>query len=410
MAIYLGDTKLTGTGIQVDDALSSTSTNPAQNKAITEALTEVGYSEWKKPADWVDIRSGALPNSVYFLVGHSADYTTFPKFSINATVSTSGNTYDVFVDGVKQATTASGTVTTLDWQTLALTSGWNVTTPSALKTHVIRITPTTSTDTLTEMHGNSAAGSSQGVLWVHFNINNAINLEKFLSDTGTAYKNEICQAVTSASGELLVTSSIEGFARYASSLKEVPVFNLSGGYVTTYRAFQGTPLKRLVFKNGSMNGNQTFQSCQAREIVTENAYFVTGSYFLTYASKLKKLPNLRVGASSGDAFVGLTSLENTFIDASTSTGLKKLAFTGYASTSVALKGIIVSNQAPFDGSSPQLDLKYTQLDRTALVNLFNSLPTVTGSQVCNVTGCTGANDLTAEDIAVAVNKGWTITR
>ncbi len=397
----------------VDSGITSTAvaqiaTNQENIEALDAELDET--RPWQKPAEWVDIRSGAVPNSVYFLVGHSADYTTYPKFSINASVSTAANTYDVFVDGIKQATTASGSVTTLDWQTLALTSGWDVTYPAALKTHVIRITPTVSTDTFTALHGNSAAGSYQGVLWVHFNVNNALNLEKFLADTGTAYRNNVCEAVTSATGELLVTGSIDGFARYGSSLKEVPAFNLSGGYVTAYRSFQGTALKRLVFKNGSLSGNQTFQSCPVKEIITENAYFSAANYFLNYASSLKKLPNLKLSSNMGDAFAGLTSLENTFIDASQVTGLKKITFTGYADRIVALKGITVSDQAPFDGTSPQLDVKYTQLDRAALVNLFNSLPTVTDSQVCNITGCSGAGDLTATDLAIATDKGWTVTR
>ena len=76
-----------------------------------------------------------------------------------------------------------------------------------------------------------------------------------------------------------------------------------------------------------------------------------------------------------------------------------------------LKGLLVSPEAPFDStSSPQLDVSYTGLDRMALVNLFNSMPTVTDSQVCNITGCNGAADLTAEDLAIATGKGWTVTR
>ena len=126
MAIYQGNTKISGAGIAIDSALSDSSTNPVQNQAVTNALEDVGYDTWKKPADWVDIRSGAIPNSVYFLVGHSADYATYPTFVVKAGVSNSG-TYDVFVDGIKQATTASGTETTLNWQTLALESGWEVT-------------------------------------------------------------------------------------------------------------------------------------------------------------------------------------------------------------------------------------------------------------------------------------------
>ena len=164
MAFYLGDTKLTGTGVQVDDSLSSTSTNPVENKAVTEALTDVGYSEWQKPSDWIDIRSGALPNSVYFLVAHSSDYTTYPEFVVRATVSNSG-TYDVYVDGIKRATTASGTATTLNWQTLALASGFDTIYPSSLRTHIVRVTPSVDTNAITAVRATPDSFTAvQGLL------------------------------------------------------------------------------------------------------------------------------------------------------------------------------------------------------------------------------------------------------
>ena len=36
--LYLGDKEITGGGVTIDDALSSTSEHPVQNKIITEAL------------------------------------------------------------------------------------------------------------------------------------------------------------------------------------------------------------------------------------------------------------------------------------------------------------------------------------------------------------------------------------
>ena len=73
------------------------------------------------------------------------------------------------------------------------------------------------------------------------------------------------------------------------------------------------------------------------------------------------------------------------------------------------KGLRVSNQAPFSGSTPQINVSYTGMDRAALVQLFNDLPTVSGGQVINITGCTGSADLTEDDKSIATNKGWDIT-
>jgi hypothetical protein len=45
-----------------------------------------------------------------------------------------------------------------------------------------------------------------------------------------------------------------------------------------------------------------------------------------------------------------------------------------ANAMTGIKGITVSNEAPFTGTSPQIDIRYTGLNRAALVNLFKSLP------------------------------------
>jgi hypothetical protein len=76
-----------------------------------------------------------------------------------------------------------------------------------------------------------------------------------------------------------------------------------------------------------------------------------------------------------------------------------------------VKGLVVSSSAPFsNANTPQLSVAYSGMTRAALVTLFNSLPTVTDDQVCDVTGATGAADLDATDLAIATGKGWTVTR
>jgi hypothetical protein len=99
------------------------------------------------------------------------------------------------------------------------------------------------------------------------------------------------------------------------------------------------------------------------------------------------------------------------LDFSEGAQVKKLVIGGTSSVPLPwFKGLTVSASAPFDGTSPQLDVAYTGMTRDALVTLFDSLPTVSDSQVCNVTGASGAADLSAADIAVATAKGWSITR
>ena len=91
--------------------------------------------------------------------------------------------------------------------------------------------------------------------------------------------------------------------------------------------------------------------------------------------------------------------------------VKELDIYGTSTNRVdGLKSLKVSTEAPFDDStSPQINVSYTGLNRNALVELFNSLPTVSNGQTIDITGCTGTSSLTNDDKAIATNKGWTIT-
>lgn len=394
MAIYLGNTKVSGAGVQVDSSLSTTSTRPVQNKTVTDALENVGYSTWQKPAGWIDIRSGALANSIYFLVGHSADYTTYPDFNFTATISNSG-TYDVFVDGIKKATTASAAETALNWQTLALTSGWDVTHPSSLRTHVIRITPSVSTNTITDI--KTTLDKNKGIMWMHFNIDNPINITNLfnIATNNDATKNtEILEAVTTQNGELKVSGALRAAFHYAHSLVELPtLISTSNDGIDAYRAFrQCYALRRVKFKDFRFsNTNSTFYQANAiEEVITENTILTVTDYTFSGAEALKRLPSIEF---ANNANIGITTtmvLEDTLIDASQTTGMTKLGIFGSsAKPSYGIKGVIVSNAAPFTGTIPQISVNYTGLDRAALVNLFNSLPYNVGY---NVTGAPTITD------------------
>lgn len=390
----------------------------------TTAYNALPYStaedseEWQKPADWIDIRSGALPNSVYFLVGHSADYATYPTFVVKAGVSNSG-TYDVFVDGIKQATTASGTETTLNWQTLALESGWNVTYPAALKTHVVRVTPTLNTNNLTSISTGSI--SNKGILWAHFTTKNYINLSNFAqSATGPNANTQapVWESVTSENNELNVNNITCAFSGIRS-LKNIPTLIAESNQTVTPAliSITRTQIKKVKLVNFRHAGGSMFRYCpNLEEINLENCIIGTGNaeYILQEANSLRKMPSIDFSNSTSlyTSINKMPKLEPTFFDFSVSKSLKSLGCYGtYDLPSYGVKGVIVSNEAPFDSTlSPQINVSYTGLDRQALRQLFKSMPTVSAGQICNIVGATGAADLTAEDLAIAVNKGWTLIR
>jgi surface protein len=50
-----------------------------------------------------------------------------------------------------------------------------------------------------------------------------------------------------------------------------------------------------------------------------------------------------------------------------------------------------------------------QLSRDAIVEIFNNLATVTPPQTITITGNWGVTALSAADLLIATNKGWTVT-
>lgn len=438
MGIYLGNTKITGTGVQIDNTLSSDSTHAVTNAAITSALVDVGYNDWKKPADWIDIRNCALDNSVYLLVAHSAPtesggtYTvaTYPKFAISCYISTTANTYDVYVDGVKVATAAHNSTTTLDWGAL-YTAGtvqtlYTTTHPTALVYHVIRVTPTVSTDTLTRYRQVGITNQNeQGLLWAHLQLSTPITIASGFGTEGSV-RNYLLETITAKDDKITyrVSSTLAGSGFYSAfsnttSLKRIPtlVAEATTYRSGTYNAFTNSALKKLVVKNNSGNEdfeflhNSNLETVDIENPITFNARDNNASA-VRYANNLKNLPAIST-TEKGTVFNGydLPALEDTFLDLSFNDTLTLFKLYGTEAGKMSgLKGLIVSPSAPFDGASPQINISYTGLNRAALVALFNSLPTVSASQVCNITGATGAADLTAEDLAIATAKGWTITR
>lgn len=374
--------------------------------------------EWRKPDDWIDMRSGALPNSVYFLVGHSADYTSYPTFTVKATIYDSG-TYDVYVDGIKQATTASGTATVLNWQMLALTSGWEVTYPAALRTHIVRVTPSSNSNYCTAITVRNT-NQQNGIMWAHFTTTHAIDLDYFIGATST-YPAPIMLACTCACPELLVSQRIRNAFYRCENLSVIPVFNFGNTSTTSMldECISYTKVKKFVAKNftNTNDPNAPFSVAKSlKSIEFENGILPLAGYnAFSQCEKLVSLPPISGYAGSTglqNIFFHCDSLKDTCLDLSNASQARYVKLGGKSSNPITgIKALTVSNQAPFDdATSPQLDVSYTGLNRAALVNLFNSMPTVSASQVCNVTGATGAADLTADDLAIATDKGWTVTR
>lgn len=368
------------------------------------------------PVDWSDIRTDCPENSIALYVGVKSDYSAYDNLGFTATC-TGG--YKVYIDGEQYGSTyASGAQCTITWSTSGITTGDDITTPEALKAHKIWIEPATSGNNITAFHFARVASSGQeqqGTLWIHFNISNVVNLNYLCDTAGQPYQNKILKAATAKNNKIKV-SSLQ-YAFYSTdALEYIPTLDGNGADVRLDIAFLwAQKIKSITLNNMTgTNAVSAFSHCFALEQVNGNAVIKANNKMCENCYALKEFPRQIVFTTEYNdlqrMLTNSTALQNTSIDTSNVSNLKIIGCYGSSGRFMSgFKGLRVSNQAPFDSAtSPQINVSYTGMDRAALVQLFNDLPTVSAGQKIQITSATGASALTAEDRAIAENKGWEI--
>jgi hypothetical protein len=253
-----------------------------------------------------------------------------------------------------------------------------------------------------------------GLLWLHFTTDYTL----YIPDMCYTFPctTPVLEAVTSSTGFLKVGWMALSFYN-AASLKEIPIINILDSSADFNDNFYNAKIRKLEYKiDVQLDNNRPCKESnlpQCEEIVNTTQNLLHTDSFAN-CPKLKRIRGFfskTFPDTMENLFGGDVAMEETFLDFSEGAQVKKLVIGGTSSVPLPwFKGLTVSASAPFDGTSPQLDVAYTGMTRNALVTLFDSLPTVTDSQVCNVTGASGAADLSSADIAVATAKGWSITR
>ena len=404
------------------------------------ALIEQALNPFNKPADWTDIRTDCPVNSIALYAGHTADYSQYDNLGFSAAC-TGG--YNVFIDGTQYGSTyASGAQCNITWSTSGITTGDDITTPTALKAHKIWIEPATSGNNITEFRCRRVAASGteqQGVLWAHFNLTNAITISRLFA-IETAQRNVLVKALTAKNNLITYQTNSQyhsGFYNsfcFCSNLEYLPLFKAENIQypASFYRAFDSVPVKKVVIKNN--NGGETFgilNRTQVEEFSIENGLTLS-SAISDYgdaheATKLKKFPKINQNKAENFQMYNCPALEPVNIDDRFNDTRKVFRFYGTQSVPTpALKSLRVSDEAPFDYETPpQINVNYTGMDRNALVQLFNDLPynvgyTVVGSPTINngvVSGFSNSDYLTINgqgqtdfEVCVSFTTSSTITQ
>jgi len=208
------------------------------------------------------------------------------------------------------------------------------------------------------------------------------------------------QSVTLPTSMSLVTSFTQLFAG-CNMLKSVTLPATISASLTTYG---------VAFQNCYSLETVTLPTTQTTSLTSVNAMF-TGCFGL---KTVNNLPYLGSTSTASGIYVDGTNFSNTAYDltgtADFYTKFSILQMNGTATIQSKLTGLRLRNNGAgqYGGTSPQINISYTNLNQAALVQVFNDLPTVT-SKTINITGALGAAALTAPERAIATGKGWTIT-
>lgn len=328
---------------------------------------------------WPDIRFGTPSNSAVLLVALAGDFSEYDNFGF--VVNCEGG-YNVFIDGVQYGTTyASGSQCSITWSQYSTTTGFPVTQPEALTAHIVQIVPEISNNSISYFKCARVASSGteeQGVLWVHLPQDTQLPEGAFsLSNV----LNSILTAITTDSGDLAVYNS--GIFQNTEALVYVPILECSSFTGSLYLMFQNSGIRKIVFKNLTLAGSITssaFEKCKnLQEVKFINCSLKPSiaSYMFSNSNNLLRLPPIDFSeTTSCQNFISYAvKLKDTLLNFTLAKNMTVLgAFGNTTSPSKGIKGVLVSANAPFTGSAPQINISYTGLDRNALVALFKSLP------------------------------------
>ncbi len=377
-----------------------------------EGFIPTAYN-WAKPSSWPELRKITPQKGISFLLSDKYPYAAFSATCVGG--------YEVLIDGTIYGTFGSSEKCTVTLDDIEQ-NGSFVTYPEPLKVHIVIIKPTISQNNISAFRMLSYSDNikeEEGLLWVDFNLESVISLENCFYIYQKLYCPDL-EVITSRNNILKVSNMANAF-NSASKLSYLPIlkgenFSSEGFNYCFTNDNANIFLKRIRLQDISINGSMRgfVKGCTNLELIETSNCNLNPSYLgeaYRYCRNLKFLPSMQYSnlISAPNFLIENYNLSETEIDLSSAHSLQKVDICGSGENqTVKLKRLKVSSSAPFDGNSPQIDISFTELDKNALKELFESLPLVSAGQKIDIAGTVGSSELTQEDIAIAVNKGWEV--
>jgi hypothetical protein len=169
------------------------------------------------------------------------------------------------------------------------------------------------------------------------------------------------------------------------------------------------------------NFSFTFNTCNALSTVTlpgaaqlSSVNNISSMFFgcsnlttITNFDKIGSLSATPLANATGNNYARLTSISFVM----PLSGLQLLGAGTTSKTDVQSVRLLNTSAGQWTGTSPQINVSYTNMSTAQLVQLFNDMAAQGNvvSKTINITGATGAAGLTAANRLIVTSKGWTIT-
>lgn len=255
-----------------------------------------------------------------------------------------------------------------------------------------------------------------------------------------------CSSLTSLDLSSFDTSNVTDMGymfRGCSLLQSLDLssFNTNNVTIMYYMFYNCSSLVNINFGENFNTSNVTqvermFYDCSSLtslNLINWNTGNMTGMYYMfSGCSSLTSLDLSDFDTSNvtemGGMFYGCSSLQSLDLsnfDTSDVTGMGVM-FKGCTSlTSLNLSNFNrftnIGNDAPFTKLTSLIfnpnaitsyesiiNITTSPMSKTALINMFNSLPNVDEYGFINIADCIGTPELTQEDLNIAINKGWEV--
>lgn len=418
---------------------------------ITSSMITNTSGNWQQKSQWQDI-SSTTNNTISGVLSDKYLYTAFTcttTGSVNYTVVVTGGTGNVIINGTTYALDTAVSIASGIQCNITFISGTSKTTTYGYGTFRIDITSNNSLLTFSANTHSDLVYNYCSLLWL---VTNTSALTTLILGTLTSkYHCAHLESVSILNSTSTLTANFSG----CSSLQSITVpsniisianFNLQNcnslSYIDLPSAITTIPswifngdimLQKIMIPNnvtsigdGAFCGNsllqsitipdsittigaQTFQNCYSLQSLTLPSTVTSiGTQAITNCQSLTVLNISNISINNLD-FNGVGCYNLSTFNAPNIT-FTRLQLQGTSSVKAMLSSVIINTNSTFSSTTtPQVDISYTNMSENSVVNLFNQLPTISGKTI-KVTGCTGTSNLTASDLLIATNKGWTVTQ